>query len=188
MSSPQSSSQVYQMKVTLEGTDPPIWRRIQVAADTTLAELHDILQVVMGWEEGHLHQFIIGGEYYGDPTPGPLGDLLGLEMIDERRVKLAQVVSGEKSTFVYEYDFGDSWEHHIVVEKVLPPEEGMRCPVCLTGEKACPPEDCGGVWGYYHLLDAIKDPDHPEHEEMCEWLGDDLDPDAFDLEEVNRQL
>ena len=184
----RSCADVYQMKVTLRGTKPPIWRRIQVAADTDLAELHDILQIVMGWEEAHLHQFIIGGEYYGVPSPTPFASVFDAEMAEERGVKLAQVVSGEKSTFVYEYDFGDSWEHRIVLEKILPSEEGKRCPVCVAGKGACPPEDCGGVWGYYDLLDVVQDPEHPDHDEMLEWLGGDLDPDAFDLEQVNRQL
>jgi len=174
------------MKVTLKGTKPPIWRRIQVAGDTTLRELHDVLQVVMEWEDAHLHQFIIEGEYYGSPSP--FDGFFDLEMSDERRFKLAQVVSGEKSKFAYEYDFGDSWLHEIVVEKILSPQEGKHYPVCLTGKRACPPEDCGGVRGYYELLEAVRNPQHPAHDEMLEWLGEDFDPDAFDLDKVNQRL
>ncbi len=174
---------VYQIKVTLKGSKPPIWRRIQVTSDTSLHKLHRILQVVMGWEDYHLHQFTIGGEYFGEPHPD-----YGFEMKDEAPVKLNQVVSGVKTRFTYEYDFGDSWEHTILVEKILPLEANKRYPVCLTGRRACPPEDCGGIWGYAHLLEAIQDPDHPEHEDLLEWLEDDFDPEAFDLDEINREL
>jgi len=174
---------VYQMKVTLKGIKPPIWRRIQVASTTTLTQLHRVIQRVMGWEGSHLYQFVVGGVEYSDPNM-----LEEMEGEDARRVTLATLVRGEKDTFLYEYDFGDSWEHELLVEKVLPPEVGKRYPVCLTGKRACPPEDCGGIWGYAGFLEAIHDPQHPEHEEMVEWVGGEFDPDAFDLDEVNREL
>ncbi len=174
---------VYQIKVTLKGSKPPIWRRIQVTSDTSLYELHHILQVVMGWENYHLHQFTIGGTYFGEPHPD-----YGFEMEDEAPVQLHQVVSGVKTKFVYEYDFGDSWEHNILIEKILPLEAGQHYPLCLTGRRACPPEDCGGIWGYAYFLEAIQSPDHPEHEDMLEWVGGDFDPEAFDLDEINREL
>ena len=103
-------------------------------------------------------------------------------------MSLQQVVSRVKDKLIYEYDFGDSWEHELLVEKILPLEEGKRYPVCLTGKRACPPEDCGGIWGYASLLEAIRDPEHPEHEEMVDWVGGEFDPEAFDLDEVNREL
>lgn len=106
----------------------------------------------------------------------------------ERTVKLSQLVPGEKFKFLYTYDMGDSWEHEILVEKVLPAEPQTRYPICLTGKRACPPEDCGGVWGYTEFLEAIQEPDHPEHESMLEWVGGAFDPDAFTLDEVNQQL
>lgn len=176
---------VYQIKVTLKGSKPPIWRRIQVTSDTGLYELHHILQVVMGWEDYHLHQFIIGGRYFGQPHPDYGFDL---EMVDETTVKLNQVVSGVKTKFTYEYDFGDGWEHTILIEKILPLEAGEHYPACLTGRRACPPEDCGGIWGYAYLLEAIQNPDHPEHEHLLEWVGGGFDPEAFDLDEINRAL
>lgn len=176
-------SAVYQLKVTLKGSKPPIWRRIQVRGSTTLARLHRILQIVMGWEEAHLHQFIVDGIYYGEPDPD-----WDLDIKSERRVRLEQIVSAVKDRFIYEYDFGDSWEHIIVVEKILPAEAGQRYPRCLTGRRACPPEDVGGVWGYLYFLEAISDAQHPEHEAMLEWVEDDFDPEAFDQEAVNRQL
>jgi hypothetical protein len=174
---------VYQIKVTLRGSKPPIWRRIQVTSGTTLAQLHRILQRVMGWEGSHLYQFVVGGMEYGDPNM-----LEEMEGEDARRVTLATLVRGAKAKFHYEYDFGDGWDHELRIEKVLPFEAGKRYPVCLTGKRACPPEDCGGIWGYADFLDAIHDPQHPEHEAMLEWIGGEFDPEAFDLDEVNRDL
>jgi hypothetical protein len=174
---------VYQIKVTLKGSKPPIWRRMQVTSTTTLAQLHRMLQRVMGWEGSHLYQFVVGGMAYGDPRM-----LEEMEGEDARRVTLASLVRGEKAKFLYEYDFGDSWDHELLIEKVLPCEAGKYYPVCLTGKRACPPEDCGGIWGYASFLDAIQDPQHPEHEEMLEWVGGEFDPDGFDLDEVNSEL
>ncbi len=178
-----SDLSVYQLKVTLRDSKPPIWRRIQVTSDTRLSMLHRVLQVVMGWEGAHLHQFMAHGLYYGTPHPD-----FGFEVNNENKVSLQQVVSGVKDKLIYEYDFGDSWEHELLVEKILPLEAGKGYPVCLTGKRACPPEDCGGIWGYAGFLEAIQDPNHPEHEAMREWVGGEFAPDAFDLDEVNREL
>ena len=175
--------EVYQIKVTLKGSKPPIWRRMQVASDTTLVQLHRIVQRVMGWAGSHLYQFVIGNVAYGDP--GMLGEL---DAKDGRTVTLETIVRREKDKFLYEYDFGDSWEHELLVETRLPLEEGKRYPICLAGKRACPPEDCGGIWGYASFLEAIRDPEHPEHDEMLEWVGSEFDPDAFDLDEINREL
>jgi len=181
MARSKPSSDVYQIKVTLKGSKPPIWRRFQVTGDTRLSTLHRILQGIMGWENYHLYQFTIGDTYFGAPD-------FELDIENDRKVRLSQVVPGEKAKFTYEYDFGDSWEHQILIEKILPPEPGVRYPICLTGKRACPPEDCGGIWGYADFLEAIQDPKHPEHDEMLEWVGEDFDPEAFDLDEVNRVL
>lgn len=172
-----------QLKVTLRDSKPPIWRRIQVTSDIRLSTLHRVLQVVMGWEGAHLHQFLAHGMYYGTPHPD-----FGFEVKNETNVSLQQVVSGVKDTLIYEYDFGDSWEHELLVEKMLSLEEGKRSPICLTGKRACPPEDCGGIWGYASFLEAIRDREHPEHDEMVEWVGGEFDPDAFDLDEINTEL
>jgi len=174
---------VYQIKVTLKGSKPPIWRRMQVSSATTLAQLHHILQRVMGWEGSHLYRFVVGRMEYGDPSM-----LEEMEGEDARRVTLATLVRGEKDKVLYEYDFGDSWDHELRIEKVLPLEAGKRYPLCLTGKRACPPEDCGGIWGYAGFLEAIQDPRHPEHEDMLEWVGGEFDPEAFDLDEVNTAL
>lgn len=178
-------AQVYQIKVTLCDSQPPIWRRIQVRSDTTLGRFHKILQCVMGWEDAHLHQFVIRGEQYGTPDQ----DEEGLRKTrDERKYKLSELVAGEGEELLYNYDFGDCWQHVLAVEKTLSPDEHARYPVCLAGERACPPEDVGGIPGYEDFLEAINDPKHPEHEEYLEWIGGEFDPDAFDLDKVNRRL
>ena len=177
---------IYQLKVTLKGSKPPIWRRLQVPGNLTLDDLHRVLQIAMGWDNAHLHQFTVGRTYYSDPL-FELDDALG-DVNDSTRTTLRQVAPAEKAKFTYEYDFGDSWEHEILVERIVPPEPGARYPVCLTGRRACPPEDCGGIWGYAALLETIQNPDDPEREEMLDWLGGAFDPEAFDLEAVNQAL
>lgn len=180
-----TSKTVCQLKVMLIGSKPPIWRRILVADTTTLSQLHNILQIVMGWDDYHLHMFTINGQIYGDPEGDEYGDL-GTK--NEARFKLNQLVSGEGLKFRYEYDFGDSWEHELIVEKILLAEKGVRYPLCIAGKRACPPEDVGGVWGYEDFLRAIANPKHPEHDEYLEWIDGGFDPERFDLEEVNDRL
>ena len=181
----QKESKIYQIKVTLRYSHPPIWRRIQVAGETTFYELHYILQRVMGWDDSHLHQFIIGDRTYGgsDYESGAAP-----RRRDSGSLALGEVVHREKSKFLYEYDFGDSWQHVLLMERILPLEEGVQYPCCLAGRGACPPEDCGGVYGYYAKLEALRDPKHPEHDEIIHWMGEDFDPDAFDLEDINARL
>ena len=154
---------------------------VSVTSDATLYELHLILQEVMGWDNYHLYQFTVGGDYFGEPDADP-------DMKELRQVKLSQIVGKEKQKFTYEYDFGDSWEHEILVEKILQPKAGMQYPVCTTGKRACPPEDCGGGWGYADLLEIIKNPQDEQYDEMMEWLGEDFDPEAFDIDSINQAL
>jgi hypothetical protein len=182
---PARPASIHQLKVTLAGIRPPIWRRIQVPSDITLARLHHIIQASMGWMGGHLHQFDVGGVVYGDPS---LNDDDLDDVVNERTARLARVAPAPKDRLRYLYDFGDSWDHNIAVEAVLPPEPGRRYPVCLTGKRACPPEDCGGAWGYADLLTAIADPSHPEHATLVTWLGGPVDPEAFNLDAVNQRL
>lgn len=176
---------VYQIKVTLNDSKPPIWRRILVADTTTLSQLHDILQIAMGWTNSHLHHFIINQEFYGELSDDDFG---GMETKDETRFRLNHLVNRERFHFRYEYDFGDSWLHDLIVEKILPAEKGAHYPVCIAGKRACPPEDVGGVWGYEDFLKTISNPKHLQHAEMMEWVGGDFDPERFDLEEVNKAL
>ena len=177
---------IYQLKITLKGCRPPIWRRVQVRGDSTLERLHWVIQLSMGWTNSHLHSFRIRGVEYGVPMPELGFDEMGLR--DEQPVKLSKVISGEKFKFSYLYDFGDSWDHDILVEKVLEADPETDYPICIKGKRACPPEDCGGVWGYGNFLDVIQDPDHPEHEEMLEWIGGFFDPEDAALDEANEQL
>jgi len=173
---------VYQLKITLVDIKPTIWRQVQVK-DCTLAKLHDLILTCMGWDGYHLHAFEIGGEQYSEPDPDGM-----MEARDERKVKLSQLVAKGYKKFSYTYDFGDNWDHTILVEKTLPSEPGVRYPRCIAGKRACPPEDCGGPWGYGEFLEAIRNPSHPEHEEMREWAGEEFDPEAFDLDAVNEEL
>lgn len=176
---------VYQLKITLKGLKPPIWRRILVPGAITLNKLHGIIQIVMGWEDYHLHSFTIGKDLYGVPEPGWE---FGQTEKDDRKCKLQDLVSSAKMKFLYIYDFGDDWIHEIVVEKILPPDKDLKKPVCLDGKLAGPPEDSGGVWGYANMIEIIDDPEHEEHESLKEWLGEDFDPAFFDIEMVNARL
>lgn len=173
---------IYQLKITLLEVDPPVWRRLLVPADTTLGDLNFILQAAMGWTNSHLHQFTIGGTDYSDPR----FELDDAE--DEFGVTLAEVALRERLRFEFRYDFGDRWEHEVTVEKILSAESNKRYPVCVAGERACPPEDCGGPWGYAEFLEAIRDPKHEEHDSMLEWIGGAFDPEAFDLAALNKSL
>jgi len=177
--------QTYQIKVTLRGSHPPIWRRIQVRSDITLAKLHRILQCVMGWQDSHLHQFVIQDQRYGVPDEDDAGPR---ETKDERKYKLGDVLPGENSQFMYDYDFGDDWQHVLVIEKILSPQENIHCPLCLAGARACPPEDVGGVPGYENFLEAMRDPRHPEHQEFLDWIGGTFDPEEFGVDQVNQKL
>ncbi len=176
---------IYQLKISLKYTRPLVWRRIQLHGDITLAKLHRILQTAMGWYDSHLHQFIVGRTYYGVPSRD---DFLDMDLKNERKAMLSQILSRPKQKIVYEYDFGDGWEHEILLERVLVAEPGVRYPRCVGGGRACPPEDCGGTGGYENFLAAIRDPNHEEHEEYLEWIGGEFDPEQFDLAEINAAL
>lgn len=177
---------VLQLKITLAGSKPPIWRRVQVRESMHLGEMHRVVQIAMGWEDTHLHLFQVGDRsfsLFSDTDDAPA------EEEDSRTVSLRAlglVRKGRK--FTYTYDFGDDWIHEIEVEAAQPADPDVFYPVCVTGRKACPPDDCGGVWGYYELLEALKNPRHPEHKEKRAWLGGSFDPDLFDVTAVNERL
>jgi hypothetical protein len=178
-------AKICQLKITLKYIRPPIWRRVQVRADVTLAKLHEIIQIAMGWYDSHLHQFRVGKVYYGTPH---IDEFSELNLKDDSKTQLGRVLTRPKQKIIYEYDFGDGWEHEILLEKSLPPEPGIRYPRCLAGARACPPEDCGGVGGYANFLEAIGDPNHEEHDEYLEWIGGEFDPEEFELDEVDAGL
>jgi hypothetical protein len=183
----ESPQDIYQIKVTLLGTKPLIWRRLLVPSSLTLAQLHDVLQIAMGWENGHMHEFRVGQRRFGRPEPAdPFMRMPSAE--SERTARLFDVLQRGGAKLIYTYDLGDSWEHAIVLEKQLPPDPDAKYPTCIDGKLACPPEDCGGILGFYDLLDALADPNHGRHEELREWIGDDFDPKAFSVENVNRML
>lgn len=174
------SSPTFQIKVTLRDVRPPIWRRLLVPSDILLPQLHEVLQVAIGWTNSHLHLFRVGGACYAPPGDWePVG-------ADSRSVALVDLAAKQGSRLVYEYDFGDGWTHDIVVEAVLPePCQAVRC---TAGRRRCPPEDCGGPWGYQEFLAALADRSHERHEEIRDWCGDDFDPEEFDVDAVNAGL
>ena len=181
---PKKMSTVFQIKVTLMGIIPLIWRRIQTK-DCNLVELHDLLQVTMGWEFEHLYRFIIGGVKYADFEMANQDNAQ-----DACETNLSEVLPtrNRRPRFDYEYDFGDQWMHQLIVEERFPPEQGVKYPICVAGQRACPPEDCGGPWGYSDFVEVISNPDHRRHEERLEWVGGEFDPESFDLESVNKKL
>jgi len=184
---PKKSDVLYQFKVTLLESKPLIWRRIQIK-DCTLEKLHEHIQTVMGWTNSHLHQFEINGESYGDPELIDDG-FEDFHCIDSTVTKISEIVpkDGKRCQFTYEYDFGDDWQHEVLFEGCLQAETGIRYPVCVEGERNCPPEDVGGVWGYGEYLEALADPKHERHEEFVEWAGD-FDPEKFDAGKTTRVM
>ncbi|MBW6470043.1 MAG: plasmid pRiA4b ORF-3 family protein [Methanosarcinaceae archaeon] len=175
--------EVYLLKVTLAHSKPPIWRRILVMGDITLSKFHLILQTAMGWSDSHPHMFLVDGEYYGESDSDDT-----FNSRDERTVKLSQLILEEGNKFSYMYDFGDSWEHDILVEKILTSYPDVHYPLCVKGKRACPPEDCGGIGGYHYLLDVLEDPDDLRYVDMIEWIGWDFDPNDFDIDDINVRL
>jgi hypothetical protein len=156
-----------------------------VPSDINLHELHEVLQVAFGWTNSHLHQFVVGGTYYGVPDDEFEGPA---ETKDERRYTLAQIAKRKGAKLVYEYDFGDNWEHLIVVEDIRTAEGKTIQPQCIDGARSSPPEDVGSVSGYENFLKAIRNPKHPEHKEMLEWIGGRFDPETFSMEATNEDL
>jgi hypothetical protein len=181
----------YQIKVTLLESEPPIWRRLRVPAETTLKRLHQVLQTAMGWTDSHLHTFTAGGIVYAKPSPE-----WHMKVRDAARVQLRDVAKVVGEAFVYEYDLGDSWCHQVLLEKVYLDKSADRVAVCLEGELACPLEDSGGFHGYYDKLEILRDAQHEEHDTTKRWADGmgamagrkTFDPDVFDLEAVNAAL
>jgi hypothetical protein len=182
------SERLYQFKITLLDSDPPIWRRIQVK-DGTLDRLHEHIQTAMGWTNSHLHHFRIGQQLYGDPLLMQ-ENFEDMDYKDSTTTRLSDILpkSGKRFRFEYEYDFGDGWRHEVLFEGCLRAERGKRYPLCVEGERACPPEDVGGVWGYQEFVEAISDPEHEDHDGLLEWAGGSFDPEAFDPTAATRAM
>lgn len=180
----------YQLKITLSGTKPPVWRRIKIDGQGTFGDLHEVIQGVMGWEHAHLFEFenddfhITSGMY--EDNFSEMDDEGGIDM---EEITIEEVLKKKGSQIKYTYDFGDSWEHQILVEEIEK-DNGVLLHgiICLAGERNCPPEDCGGPWGYLDMLEALADPKHPNYEDITEWLGEDFDPEHFDLNATNQLL
>jgi len=180
-------ARIYQLKIALPYIKPAIWRRLEVSGDMTFAALHAVIQRAMGWEDDHLWAF-----YVEKIEVSPASEQMDFPGVPRAQpadgTTLDQMLAGRRIKFRYVYDMGDDWLHEVKVEKVFAPEPKVAYPRCTGGERACPPEDCGGFPGYFHLLEAMADPKHPEHNEMLEWIGEEWDPEAFDLEAVNSAL
>jgi hypothetical protein len=184
----EATGNVYQFKITLQDIQPPVWRRIQVQ-DCTLDKLHEHIQTAMGWTNSHLHHFRINDKLYGDPML-MAETFEELNYADSTTTRLGDILprNGERFGFAYEYDFGDSWEHEVLFEGSLPAEPGRRYPLCVEGERACPPEDVGGSWGYMDFLEAISDPEHEQHDDMLNWIGRKFKPEAFNPVIATREM
>lgn len=179
----RSLRSIYQLKITLMDTQPKIWRRLLLASTDKLEGVHISFQIVMGWTNSHLHEFIHGHDRYGVPDED-----FPMDVLDEADYRLDQLLKKEKDKLNYVYDFGDGWEHEIILEKILPFDTETVLPTCVAGERACPPEDVGGIPGYEMFLEAISDSSHPEYAEMLEWIGYDFDPEHIDLAQTNDLL
>lgn len=181
-----STDVIVQIKVKLLGVSkPPVWRRLQLRADTRLDHLHEMIVAAFGWQDYHMHVFASGPEEFGVPDPE-------LGFADERHVSLGQLISGIGDRLRYTYDFGDDWQHEIMVEELLDADPETHYPVLVTAQGACPPEDCGGPWGYAELKEILADPSHEQHQEMLDWLGLEnssaFDPDAVATDQIEQEL
>ena len=181
------SHTIYQFKITLIGSKPPIWRRIQVA-DCTLDKLHQHIQTAMGWTNSHLHQFEIKGKRYGDPELIVDG-FDDSNCVDSTRTRISKILpkTGKRFSFTYEYDFGDGWDHEILFEGCPQKEPRKRYPLCIEGERACPPEDVGGIGGFYEFLEALADPKHNQHDDFLEW-GGEFESEKFDAQQATKEM
>ena len=182
--------QVYQLKLSIKGITPQIWRRIQVPENYTFLDLHNAIQAVMDWDDYHLHEFEVLNPKTGEPERiGPKGDdfedFSGEPLVLEEKVKTSNYFTLENKAALYRYDFGDNWEVKIRLEKILPRKEGVEYPICTAGKRASVPEDSGGVGGYMYMLEILKDPSNPEYEDTREWIGEDFDPEYFDPKDVS---
>jgi Plasmid pRiA4b ORF-3-like protein len=173
--------EVYVVKVTLLGTSPPVWRRILVPRNITLQNLHRTLQTVMGWTNSHLHQFVLQRQRFS-----PTRSRGETKVANEKGTRLGELIWAVGASLLYEYDFGDAWQHALLLEKVLIGDESFQ-QICVAGKRCCPPEDCGGPQGFAELLNALGDTNHLGHEEAGEWLGDYV-PESFSADEINRRL
>ena len=176
---------LHRLKVTLRSVKPPIWRRIEVASDVSLAELSGLVEAAMGWMGGHLHAFEADGIIYERPVPDGWSFR---RTEDEAKHRLGTVLGKVGAKMRWDYDFGDGWQHNVVVEAIEPLDPAVEYPRCIAGRRACPPEDCGGPWGFEEILEAIADHAHPRHDELAEWLPLGYDPAEFDADQATEDM
>ncbi len=180
---------ILQLLIILDSTEPPIWRRVQVPAKINFRELHEVLQVAMGWENLHLYEFNCEGYRIGEILNEPELEGFGSnELLDADTTLITDLIQENSEHFHYTYDFGDFWEHTVVMEKSMPADPAVFYPYCLGGEMSCPPEDSGGIRNYYDYLEILKDRKHPEYNESRIWVGRAFDPLKFEPDKVNRRL
>lgn len=180
-------SEIIQLTVSLHQSTPLIWRSIVVNKQTTFFELHHIIQIAMGWQNYHMFDFNLDGYRVGMIQENDLG-YGNNQLLDATKTFLTDIISLEKDTFEYNYDFGDAWLHDVVVEQLKDNQTGTNYPACIDGQYNCPPEDCGGIVGFYHLLNILADKKHPEYKDSKNWIGKKYNPESFDLVKINRQL
>lgn len=178
---------ILRLKIVLADTEPPIWRRVEVPAEMTLKELHAVIQAAMGWDDAHLFQFHVGRETIAGTGMGG-GGLGAPRSIGAGRVRLDDLAARGVKRFAYVYDMGDNWEHRIQIERQFPADPAASYPRFVDGALRCPPEDVGGIAGYYAFLDAISDPEHPDHDDRIDWYGGVFDPDELDTERICKDL
>lgn len=182
----RSGKVLVQIKVKLLGVSKPaVWRRLQLRADTRLDHLHEMIVAAFGWQDYHMHSFASGPDEFGVPDPE-------LGLVDERHVGFCELIGGVGDRLRYTYDFGDNWQHEIVVEELLDADPDIHYPILIAAKGACPPEDCGGPWGYAELKEILDDPGHEQHREMLDWLGldnaPDFDPSAVATDQIDHEL
>lgn len=180
---PEGTQTVHRLKITLRGVKPPIWRRIEAASDATLGDLSPMLEGAMGWYGGHLHAFDVDGTHYRRHDPE--WETRGL---DENKYRLGDVLRAVGAKMTWDYDFGDGWRHNVLVEAITPAESDLTYPLCIAGRRACPPEDCGGPWGYAGILEAWRDRQHPDREDLLAMVPPGFDPARFDLHQAQSAL
>jgi hypothetical protein len=180
---------IYQVQIALKGSKPKIWRRLLIPSDLLLSDFHKIIQDTMGWFDSHLHQFAKNRKFYSVKDPDDdFWDEFNNADYKKQKIRISDLLKTENEKITYEYDFGDGWIHDIILEKMLPPDPEIKYPACIAGARNCPPEDVGGIWGYAEMLKILKQPDHAEYKNYLEWLGEDFDPEYFDLKNVNKLL
>lgn len=176
---------IFQIKISLVGITPTIWRRLQVPSDLFLHDFHKIIQTAIGWENSHLHQFVKNGRTFGVADDEfETSD----RFMDYTSIRLIDILNKENEMIQYTYDLGDNWIHEITLEKKLKPSINDFYPFCTDGERNCPPEDCGGPWAFMEMLKILKMPSHPDHSELMEWLDEEWNPEVFNIDIVNEML